>query len=194
MKKVLLVATAALTALSGTVASAQSYDRQDRREDRQERRQERREDRQERREDRREYRQWARGQHLPAQYRSGSYIVSDYDRYGLAAPRPGYQYVRSGNNVLLTAIASGLIGAVIANVLNNNRTGGYSQPSYGYGQPSYGYGQPTYGYGQPSYGYGQQPSYGYGQPSYGYGQQPSYGYGQRQIRGYDRYGRPIYSY
>jgi Ni/Co efflux regulator RcnB len=201
MKKVLLITAAAAMTLTGTLAQAQGYD--DGREYRQERREDRREYRQERREHRqaqKAYRQWQRGQVLPSQYRSQSYIVTDYDRYGLAPPPRGYQYYRSGNNVLLTAIASGLIGAVIASVIgNNNRDNGYSQSTYGYGQPSYGYGRSTSVYGQPSYGYGQTTGYGYGQPSYGYGQpgygysQPSYGYGQqRPIRGYDRYGRPYY--
>jgi Ni/Co efflux regulator RcnB len=198
MQRALLAAAAAIATLGATAASAQSYER---REDRREYREARREDRQERREARREYRQWQRGQHLPAQYRSGSYVISDYRSYGLGAPASGYQYVRNGDNVLLTAIASGLIGAVIANVLNKSQNSGYQQP-YGYGQQPYG--QPGYGYGQQQpYGYGQQP-YGYGQPSYGYGQQPygarqpgygqpsygqPYGYG-RQVRGYDAYGRP----
>lgn len=194
MKKALLITAAAAMTLTGTLAQAQSYrgydNRDDRREARQDRREDRREDRQDRREDRREHRQWQRGQVLPQSYRSQSYVVTDYNRYGLSAPPRGYQYYRSGNNILLTAIASGLIGAVIASVLKGNTNSGYSQNSYGYGQNTYGYGQPTYGYSQPSYGY-SQPSYGYQQP-YGYGQ-PSYGYGQqRPIRGYDRYGRPIY--
>ena len=175
MKRALFVAAAAVAALGATAASAQSYDRredwQERREDRWERRHERREDRQERREERREFRAWQRGQHLPAQYRSGGYVISDYGRYGLPAPGRGYQYVRNGDNVLLTAIASGLIGAVIGHVLSKSQNSGYSQP---YGQQPYGYGQQPYGYGQPSHGYGQP--YGYGRP----------------VRGYDAYGRPIY--
>lgn len=195
MKRALLITAAMAMTFTGTLAQAQGYgrgpDRDDRREYRQDRREDRREDRQDRREDRREfrqdqrqYRQWSRGQVLPSQYRSHSYVVTDYHRYGLSAPPRGYQYYRSGNSILLTAIASGLIGAVIASVLGNNNNSGYSQPSYGYSQPSYGYSRPSYGYSQPSYGY-SQPSYGYSQPSYGYGQ-------QRPIRGYDQYGRPYY--
>lgn len=216
MKKALLLTAAAAMTLTGTLAQAQGFDAYDDHEYRQERREQRREYRQERREERREHRQYQRGQILPQQYRSGSYLVTDYDRYGLSAPPRGYQYYRSGNNILLTTIATGVIGAVIASVLGN-RTGGYghdgysrdgyghdgySRNTYGYGQPAYGYGQQTYGgatygYGQPSYGYGQpshgygQPSYGYGQPSYGYGQPTVYG-GQGRVRGYDQYGRPYY--
>ena len=116
-------------------------DRQDRREDRRERRQEAREDRREARQDQRAYarwqqaqrrynagryyaprgyqvRQWAYGQRMPSYYRTSQYIVSDYGRYGLRQPPRGYQYVRSGNDVVLTAVATGLITAVIAGLFN----------------------------------------------------------------------------
>lgn len=123
-------------------------DRHDRRQDRQERREDRREWRQERREDRREARQdqrayarwqqsqrrynagsyhaprgyqtrsWSYGQRMPSYYRSNQYVVRDYGRYGLRQPPRGYQYVRSGNDVVLTAVATGLITAVIAGLFN----------------------------------------------------------------------------
>jgi Ni/Co efflux regulator RcnB len=63
-------------------------------------------------------RAWAYGQRLPAQYRTRSYVVTDYGHYGLRAPPRGYQYVRSGNDVVLTAVATGLITAVIAGLFN----------------------------------------------------------------------------
>lgn len=63
-------------------------------------------------------RSWAYGQRMPAQYRSRTYVVSDYGRYGLRAPPRGYEYVRSGNDVVLTAVATGLITAVIAGLFN----------------------------------------------------------------------------
>lgn len=118
--------------------------REDRREARQERREDRREYRQDRREDRQEYRQqrrayerwqraqrryhapryvaprgyavrsWSYGERMPSYYRSNAYVVHDYQRYGLRQPPHGYQYVRSGDDVVLTAIAGGLIAAVIA--------------------------------------------------------------------------------
>ena len=122
--------------------------RQDRREDRQDRREDRREWRQEVREDRREARQqqrayarwqqsqrrynagryqpprgyqvrtWAYGQRMPSYYRSNQYVVSNYGQYGLRAPPRGYHYVRSGNDVVLAAVAGGLITAVIAGLFN----------------------------------------------------------------------------
>ena len=119
----------------------QRDDRRDNREDRREFRQDQREDRREYRQDQRQYarwqqsqrrynasryvaprgyavRQWSYGQRMPAQYRSRTYVVSDYGRYGLRAPPRGYEYVRSGNDVVLTAVATGLITAVIAGLFN----------------------------------------------------------------------------
>ncbi|MGV8929110.1 MAG: RcnB family protein [Brevundimonas sp.] len=116
-------------------------ERRDDRNDRREWRQDRREDRQEYRQDQRAYAQWQRsqrrysagryyaprgyqtrswsyGQRMPSYYRSNQYVVNDYNRYGLRAPPRGYQYVRSGNDVVLAAIAGGLITAVIAGLFN----------------------------------------------------------------------------
>lgn len=122
--------------------------RQDRRDDRRDDRNDRREWRQDNRDDRREFRQdqraygrwqqaerrysagryapprgyqtrqWAYGQRMPSYYRSNSYVVRDYNRYGLRQPPRGYQYVRSGNDVVLAAVAGGLITAVIAGLFN----------------------------------------------------------------------------
>ena len=121
--------------------------RDDRREWRQDNRDDRREWRQDRRDDRRDYRQqvrayerwqraerrynapryapprgyqvrqWSYGQRMPSYYTQG-YVVNDYHRYGLRAPPRGYQYVRSGNDVVLAAVAGGLITAVIAGLFN----------------------------------------------------------------------------
>jgi Ni/Co efflux regulator RcnB len=64
------------------------------------------------------HRAWARGQRLAPEYRR--VVVTDYRAYHLAAPPRGYQYVRVDNDVLLTAVASGIIGGVVANVFLNN--------------------------------------------------------------------------
>lgn len=216
MKRALVLAAAAALTLTGTAAYADHtpshrYEKQVRKAQKEYRKEQRRAER-----------AWSQGQYLPSQYRSGDYVIRDYQSYGYAPPPSGYQYYRQGNNVLLAQVATGLItavlgggggglggsgfgggglGAVIGAVTGQGGYGGYGrQPTYGYGQQ--GYGQPTYGYGQqgygqPNYGYSQQ---GYGQPNYGYGQQgygqPNYGYGVdaygRTVRGYDRYGRPVY--
>ena len=114
--------------------------RDDRRDDRQEWRQDNRDDRREYRQDVRAYdryqrserrynagryapprgyqtRQWAYGQRIPSYYSQG-YVVNNYSAYGLRAPPRGYQYVRSGNDVVLAAVAGGLITAVIAGLFN----------------------------------------------------------------------------
>lgn len=60
---------------------------------------------------------WSRGERLPSAYRGRGYVV-DYRPYGLAAPPRGYEYVRVGNDVILTAIATGVIASVVANLFN----------------------------------------------------------------------------
>jgi Ni/Co efflux regulator RcnB len=147
MKKVLTAAIAATLAL-GSVGAAHAAAPQSRGHDRYEQRQDRRDDRAERRDDRREARQdqrayarwqqsqrrysagrytpprgyqtraWSYGQRMPANYRSSAYVVRNYSAYGLRQPPSGYQYVRSGNDVVLTAVATGLITAVIAGLFN----------------------------------------------------------------------------
>lgn len=160
-RTLLLVATAAMT-LTSTLASAQGYngynggDRYDR--------------------DGRGYndgrgnqggQRWQRGQRLDQRYRSRDRVVSDYGRYRLQRPSRGYAYYRTDTgDIVMAAIATGVIASVFAGLLSGNQ--GYGQPQYGqpqYGQPQYG--QPYGGqYGQP--GYGQQQ--GYGQQGYGGGQ------------------------
>ena len=116
-------------------------DRRDAREDRREWRQDNRADRREARQDQRAYarwqqaqrrynagryyaprgyqtRSWSYGQRMPSYYRSNQYVVSDYGRYGLRQPDYGYQYVRSGNDIVMTSIATGVIAAVIAGLFN----------------------------------------------------------------------------
>jgi Ni/Co efflux regulator RcnB len=115
---------------------SQGYDRRDdRRDDRADRRDDRRDDRADRRDDRADakyerraakryaaaryqrpagyqQRHWRYGERLPASYRSRAYIV-DHRRYGLQAPPRGYQYTRVDNDVVLTAVATGVIASVI---------------------------------------------------------------------------------
>jgi Ni/Co efflux regulator RcnB len=53
-----------------------------------------------------------RGEKLSPAYRSAAYRV-DYRRYNLAPPPRGYEYVRVNNDVVLTAVATGVITAVL---------------------------------------------------------------------------------
>jgi len=117
----------------------QRYDRRDARDDRRDDRRDVREDRRDGRYDRRDARpdnryerrserrysggryvhprgyqarDWRRGERLPAAYRSRAYAV-DYRTYRLAAPPRGYEYRRVGDDVVLTAIATGIITSVL---------------------------------------------------------------------------------
>jgi len=66
-------------------------------------------------------RKWQRGQKFDrAQARN--YRQIDYRNYrqrGVYAPPRGYQWVQSGNDAVLIAIASGVIGAVIGGAIAN---------------------------------------------------------------------------
>jgi Ni/Co efflux regulator RcnB len=56
---------------------------------------------------------WRVGQRYPY-YQDQSYVVSDYNYYGLPAPRRGYRYYRGNNgDIVLAAIAGGVIGLII---------------------------------------------------------------------------------
>ena len=60
---------------------------------------------------------WQRGQRLPSSY--NRVVVNDWRARHFAPPPRGYHYVRVGNDVVLAAVASGIIGAVIANAFYN---------------------------------------------------------------------------
>lgn len=64
-------------------------------------------------------RQWARGQRFDRRY-ANNYRQIDYRAHrnrGVYAPPRGYQWVQSGNDAVLVALASGLIGAVIGGAI-----------------------------------------------------------------------------
>lgn len=63
------------------------------------------------------YRRWAKGQRFDHRYAQNYRVVSNYRTYHLNAPPRGYHWVRSGNDAVLVAISSGLIGAVIGNAI-----------------------------------------------------------------------------
>ncbi len=62
------------------------------------------------------YHQWNRGQRFDRRYASNYQVIGNYDYYRLNAPPRGYHYVRSGDDIILVAIASGIIGAVFASI------------------------------------------------------------------------------
>ncbi|HEU0044634.1 RcnB family protein [Sphingomonas sp.] len=64
-------------------------------------------------------RAWRKGQRFDRRY-AQNYREIDYRTYrgrGLYAPPRGHRWVRSGNDAVLIAIGSGLIGAVIGNAI-----------------------------------------------------------------------------
>ncbi len=55
--------------------------------------------------------QWRRGD----RYYGNRYVVDHWRRYGLRPPPPGYQWVQSGGQFVLIAVASGVIADIILN-------------------------------------------------------------------------------
>ena len=54
-----------------------------------------------------------RGQRLNQEYRNNRYVVSDWRERRLSAPPRGHHWVRTGNDYVLAAIATGLIAQVL---------------------------------------------------------------------------------
>jgi Ni/Co efflux regulator RcnB len=64
------------------------------------------------------YRSWGYGERLPRAYYGGRYIVNDYYSYRLRPPPRGYHWVRVDNDVVLAAIASGLVVQAVYGIFN----------------------------------------------------------------------------
>jgi Ni/Co efflux regulator RcnB len=58
---------------------------------------------------------WYRGDRVPYQYRSHNYVVDDWRGHHLYAPPRGYQWVQSGGDYLLVAVATGIIASILLN-------------------------------------------------------------------------------
>jgi Ni/Co efflux regulator RcnB len=56
-----------------------------------------------------------RGGRLPLQYRSKQYVVNDWHGHGLRSPPRGYQWVQTGGDYVLVAIATGIILELLLN-------------------------------------------------------------------------------
>ncbi len=64
-----------------------------------------------------QYRNWKRGERFDNRY-ARNYRQIDYRQYrGLKAPPRGYRYVQSGNDAVLVGITSGIVAAVLANMI-----------------------------------------------------------------------------
>lgn len=58
------------------------------------------------------YRRWHAGDRLPYEYRHRNYVVSDWRGHRLYQPPGGYQWVQTGDDYVLVAIATGIIAAL----------------------------------------------------------------------------------
>jgi Ni/Co efflux regulator RcnB len=58
-----------------------------------------------------------RGGRLPPEYRGRQYVVDDWRGHHLSAPPRGYQWVQTGGDYVLIAIATGIIAQLL---LGNN--------------------------------------------------------------------------
>lgn len=56
-----------------------------------------------------------RGDRLPAEYRSRSYVVNDWRGHRLSAPPRGYHWVQTGGDYVLVAITTGVILQLLLN-------------------------------------------------------------------------------
>lgn len=61
---------------------------------------------------------WAKGQRFDRRYASNYRVINNPRAYRLNSAPRGYQWVQSGNDAVLIALASGLIGAVIGNAIH----------------------------------------------------------------------------
>jgi Ni/Co efflux regulator RcnB len=56
-----------------------------------------------------------RGDRMPPQFRTRQYVVEDWRGHQLSAPPRGYQWVQSGGDYVLVAIATGIILQLLLN-------------------------------------------------------------------------------
>ena len=56
---------------------------------------------------------WYRGDRMPSAYRTRHYVVDDWRGHHLYAPPQGYQWVQSGGDYLLVAVATGIIASIL---------------------------------------------------------------------------------
>lgn len=56
---------------------------------------------------------WRYGDRVPAGYRNSRYVVHDYRSYRLQAPPRNHHWLRVDNDVVLTAVTTGVVAAVV---------------------------------------------------------------------------------
>jgi Ni/Co efflux regulator RcnB len=60
---------------------------------------------------------WTKGQRFDRRYATNYRVIDNPRAYRLSNAPRGYQWVRSGNDAVLIAVTSGIIGAVIGNAI-----------------------------------------------------------------------------
>jgi Ni/Co efflux regulator RcnB len=116
MKKLTLAlagASVALTGIAATPASAADFGRHDR--GRYEQVQTRKVVKQRFVNNRFQNHRWQRGDRFDRRYAANYRVVSNPYYYNLRPAPRGYRWVQSGNDAVLIAITSGIIGAIIGN-------------------------------------------------------------------------------
>jgi Ni/Co efflux regulator RcnB len=63
-------------------------------------------------------RRWNQGERFDGRYATNYRVIGNTAAYRLRAAPYGYRWVQSGDDAVLVAIASGLIGAIIGNALH----------------------------------------------------------------------------
>ncbi|WP_339692519.1 RcnB family protein [uncultured Parasphingorhabdus sp.] len=63
------------------------------------------------------HRNWSKGQKFDRRYATNYRVIDNPRAYRLSNAPRGYQWVRSGNDAVLIAVTSGIIGAVIGNAI-----------------------------------------------------------------------------
>jgi Ni/Co efflux regulator RcnB len=118
MKRIALAlagASVAVTGLMATPAAAADFNRHDRGRYEQVHKRVVVKNRIVNRNDRFQNRRWNRGERFDRRYATNYMVISNPYQYHLRAAPYGYRWVRSGNDAVLVAIASGIIGALVAN-------------------------------------------------------------------------------
>lgn len=57
--------------------------------------------------------QWRPGHRVPPSYRHSRYVVNNYQQYRLRPPPRHHNWVRVDNDVVLTAVNTGVVSAVV---------------------------------------------------------------------------------
>ena len=70
-----------------------------------------------RRDGRQSYRSWRKGERFDSRYAANYRVIHNPRAYRLHDAPRGYRWVQSNNDAVLVAITSGLIGAVLGNIL-----------------------------------------------------------------------------